>query len=70
MDETTKKNAIVRAMTEIECYPVIQEEIAIQEYTKVPFGQLSAMGATFASVAPALKNIINNAEVSGTGEKL
>lgn len=70
MDETTKKNAIVRAMTEIECYPVIQEEIAIQEYTKVPLGQLSAMGATFASVAPALKNIINNAEVSGTGEKL
>ena len=38
MDETTKKNAIVRAMTEIECYPVIQEEIAIQEYTKVPLG--------------------------------
>ena len=38
MDETTKKNAIVRAMTEIECCPVGQEEIAIQEYTKVPLG--------------------------------
>ena len=70
MDETTKKNAIVRAMTEIECYPVIQEEIAIQEYTKVPLGQLSAMGATFASVAPALKNIFNGVQGSGVGQQL
>lgn len=70
MDETTKKNAIVRAMTEIECYPVIQEEIAIQEYTKVPLGQLSAMGATFASVAPALKNIFNGVQNSGVGQQL
>ena len=45
MDETTKKNAIVRAMSEIECYPIIQEDVAIQEYTKVPLGQLSAMGS-------------------------
>ncbi|MBQ8174271.1 MAG: hypothetical protein IJ009_02595 [Clostridia bacterium] len=70
MDEITKKNAIVRAMTEIECYPVIQEEIAIQEYTKVPLGQLSAMGATFASVAPALKNIFNGVQNSGVGQQL
>ena len=70
MDETTKKNAIVQAMTEIECYPVIQEELAIQEYTKVPLGQLSAMGATFASVAPALKNIVNGVQSSGVGQQL
>ena len=53
-----------------ECYPVIQEEVAIQEYTKVPLGQLSAMGATFASVAPALKNIFNGVQSSGVGEQL
>ena len=74
MDETIKKDVIARAMTEMECYtecyPVIREDVAIQEYTKVPLGQLSAMGATFASVAPALKNVINNAESSGVGEKL
>ena len=74
MDETIKKDVIARAMTEmecyIECYPVIQEEVAIQEYTKVPLGQLSAMGATFASVAPALKNIFKGAQSSGVGEQL
>ena len=62
MDETKKKDVIARAMTEMECYtecyPVIQEEVAIQEYAKVPLGQLSAMGATFASVAPAFQNAV------------
>ena len=74
MDESIKKNAIERAITEMECYTecysVIQEDVAIQEYTKVPFGQLSAMGASFASVAPALKNIFNGVQSSGVGEQL
>ena len=70
MDEITKKNAIVRAMTEIECYPVIQDEVATQEYTKIPLGQLSAMGATFASIAPALKNVFNGVQNSGVGQQL
>ena len=70
MDETTKKNAIIRAMTEIECYPIIQEDIAIQEYTKVPIGRLSAMGATFASVAPAFQNVMQSMGGSGVGETL
>ena len=25
MDETTKKNKIIRAMTEIECYPIVHK---------------------------------------------
>lgn len=70
MDETKKKNAIIRAMTEIECYPIIHENVAIQEYTKVPIGQLSAMGATFASIAPAFQGAIQNAASSGVGETL
>ena len=70
MDETTKKNAIIRSMTEIECYPIIQEDVAIQEYTKVPTGQLSAMGATFASVVPAFQNVMQSMGGSGVGETL
>ena len=70
MDDTAKKNAIVRAMTEIECYPIIQEDVAMQEYTKIPLGQLSAMGATFASVAPALKNVFSSVQSSGVGQQL
>lgn len=47
MDETIKKNEIVRTISEIECYPIIQEEVAIQEYTKISIGEFSAMRAAF-----------------------
>lgn len=70
MDETTKKNAIIRAMAEIECCPVTKENVEISEYTKVPLGQLSVLGATFASIAPAFQGAIQNASSSGVGEKL
>jgi len=70
MDETTKKNAIIRAMTDVECCPIIQEDVAIQEYTKVPLGQLSAMGATFAAIAPAFHGAVQNMASSGIGETL
>ncbi len=69
-DNIIKRELITRAMTEVECHPVIFEETAIQEYTKVPIAQLSALGATFASIAPALKNITQVANSSGAGEKL
>ena len=70
MDETAKKKAIIRALTEIECYPIIQEEVAIQEYTKIPFGQLSAMGATFSLIPSAFQGAIQNATTSGVEKKL
>lgn len=70
MDETTKKSVIVRAMTAVECYPVIQDEVAIQEYTKIPLGWLSAIGPKFASVAPSLKNVFNGAQSSEVGQQL
>ncbi|MBE6536005.1 MAG: hypothetical protein E7677_05225 [Ruminococcaceae bacterium] len=70
MDEIEKKNAIIQAVTQIECYPIVQDEVAMQEYTKVPIGELSALGATFASIAPAFQNVIQNASSSGVGEKL
>ena len=46
MDEAIKKKAIVQAMSEIECYPIIQEDTDVQEYTKVPLGQISATTPT------------------------
>ncbi len=69
-DNIIKRELITRAMTEVECHPVIFEETAIQEYTKVPIAQLSALGATFASIAPALKNAAHTASQSATGEKM
>lgn len=70
MDEIAKKNAIIQAVTQIECYPIVKDDVAMQEYTKVPVGELSALGATFASIAPAFQNVFQAASSSGVGEKL
>ncbi len=66
MSENTKEIAIMQAMSAVECYPIELETNAVQEYTKMPIGQLSAWGAVFATMAPALKTIVN----SGAGETL
>ena len=70
MNEKIKKNVIAKAMSEVECYPIIQEEVVVQEYTKIPFGQLSAMGAAFASIAPTLKKVFDGVQGSGAGQQL
>lgn len=70
MDETIRKNVIIQAMTQVECYPMLQDEVAIQEYTKIPIGELSTLGAMFTSLAPSFKNVIQSATNSGTSEKL
>ncbi len=57
MNENMKKETILKAMTEVDCYPVILEDKEIQAYNKVPVGQLAAFGSVMSSVAPMLKNI-------------
>ena len=64
MDE--RKNAIIRAMTEIECYPVAREETPISDYTRISMGELSAFGAVVASAVPIIRSFIG----SGPEEQL
>ncbi len=70
MEQTEKKNALVRAMAEIECYPIAQEEVKTEEYSKIPIGQLSSLGAAFTSIAPALQKVASGAGSSGVGGDL
>lgn len=64
-----KKTAIVKAMSEIECYPVIMGEGEMQTYSQIPLGELSLLGAVFSSMAPAFRTVTQNISVSN-GEKL
>ena len=69
MDDTAKKSVILRAMAEMQCYPIVQESVSLQEYDQIPIGRLSSMGSVFASVAPALKGVCGNSAV-GDGKQL
>ena len=61
MDDTIKKNAIIRSMMEIECYPINEEEAAVEKCTRIPIEELSIIGASFSSIAQALENIVQSA---------
>lgn len=70
MSEISKKDTILSAMAEVQCIPVAQQEIATQEFLKIPFGQLSAMGAVSSSLVTSMKSVVDGIQNSGTGQAL
>ena len=68
MDGKTKKDAIIQTLTEMECYQVPKEDVAIQEYTDISFAELSLMGAMFSQVAPMLEKVIKSGKPSKVKE--
>lgn len=58
IDDDKKKNEIVKAMVDVECYPYTDEiEADMERYTKIPLTKISAMGATFASLPTSFNTI-------------
>lgn len=48
MDE--KKTEIARAMMNVEYYPaILEKDISIEKYTKLPLAKVSALGVAFES---------------------
>lgn len=70
MDKNEKKEMIIHSLTKMECVPIKQKEVEIQEYNQIPIGQLSSMGATISSIVPTLHEVIKNAKSSNVGEGL
>ena len=70
MDDITRKKIIMQAMAEMECYPVMQDEIDLKDYNQIPMGQIASMGAMFSSLGPTLQNLINAVGSSNNGEVL
>ena len=57
-------------MSEIECYPIIQEDTDVQEYTKVPLGQISAIGSNICLCCTGASKCCSKHDNIGVGEKL
>lgn len=67
MDELTRRNELVKAMTTTElALPVVQEELAVQTYSKIPLSRITALGTGLEPVAAAVQQVIGGGQaVSG-----
>lgn len=55
-----RKSAIVKAMTDVECYPaIIEEQICVDNYTKLPLSRVTTLGTAFEPLTAAFRNVIN-----------
>ncbi|MGH1160298.1 hypothetical protein ACQVTW_13995 [Bacillus mycoides] len=55
-----RKSEIVKAMTDVEYYPVIKEEqICVAKYTKLPLSRVKTLGTAFEPLTAAFRNVIN-----------
>lgn len=65
MEENSRKNGIIKVMTEVEYYPSIQnEKINIEKYAKLPIANLAALGVAFEPLAAAFQNIVLGSEAT------
>lgn len=68
MDDTSKKNEIVQAMTAVEYHPVLPEsEPDLGGYTKLPFGMLASLGVGLSSLPECFRTVTTTATSSGEG---
>ena len=67
MDELARRNELVKAMTASElALPVVQEELAIQTYSKVPLSRIAALGTGLEPIAAAVQQVVSGGQaVSG-----
>ncbi len=56
MNENEKKNAIVKAMTEVECIPVFEEREQVETMNKLPLENLALLGASLSALFPLEQN--------------
>ncbi|PFH92634.1 hypothetical protein [Bacillus sp. AFS088145] len=55
-----RKREIVKAMTDVECYPaIIEEQICVAKYTKLPLSRVTTLGTAFEPLTAAFRNVIN-----------
>lgn len=67
MDEQTRKNELIRAMTATELSPKsFEQEITVRQYNKLPISRVVALGAGFEPMIAAVQQVLNGGKaVSG-----
>lgn len=62
---TKRKSEIIKAVTDIEFYPTIMEEqICVEKYTKLPLSQVTTFGTAFEPLTAAFQKVINGGGTS------
>ena len=55
-----RKSEIVKAITDVEYYPaIIEEQICVAKYTKLPLSRVTTLGTAFEPLTAAFQNVIN-----------
>ena len=67
MDELARKKELIKEMTATElALPVVQKELAVHTYNKVPFSRIAALGTGLEPVAAAVQQVVQGGQaVSG-----
>lgn len=67
MNELVRKNELIKAMTASElALPAVQEELAVQTYSKIPLSRITALGTGLEPVAAAVQQVVSSGQaVSG-----
>ena len=53
-----RKSEIVKAMTDVEYYPaIIEEQICVAKYTKLPLSRVTTLWTTFEPLTAAFRNV-------------
>lgn len=60
---TEDKRKIIKSMTNFEYYPtILEEQISLEKYTKLPLLEVMALGAAFQPLASMFQNVIKTGE--------
>lgn len=67
MNELVRKSELIKAMTASElALPAVQEELAVQTYSKIPLSRITALGTGLEPVAAAVQQVVSSGQaVSG-----
>ena len=58
MEENDKKNQIIKAMADVEYYPaIVEEQVGIDKYSKLPLSRVPALGVAFEPFAAAFQTL-------------
>jgi len=68
-EEIMNRNEIVKAMMNVEYYPVVQEDVNIAKCAKLPIAGISALGAAFSPLVASFQNVAHTS-ASSAGEQL
>ncbi len=65
MNELARKNELIKAMSAVELsLPTVQEELAVQTYSKIPMSRITALGTGLEPITAAVQQVVSNGQAT------